>query len=136
MCASQRRGGGGGEFDEATQRFGLATTGGLVTTTGIAGFTLGGGLGYLMRSHGLACDNLLAVDVVTADGDCLVASPGTNEDLFWAVRGRRGNFGVVTTLEFPLHEVGPLVLAGPLVYPIDQARDVLRFYRELGADCA
>ena len=119
-----------GEFDEATQRFGLATTGGLVTTTGIAGFTLGGGLGYLMRSHGLACDNLLAVDVVTADGDCLVASPGTNEDLFWAVRGGGGNFGVVTTLEFQLHEVGPLVLAGPLVYPIDQARDVLRFYRD------
>jgi FAD/FMN-containing dehydrogenase len=119
-----------GEFDAETQRYGLATTGGLVSTTGIAGFTLGGGLGYLMRSYGLACDNLVAVDVVTADGERLVASSHTNEDLFWAVRGGGGNFGVVTAFEFQLHEVGPLLLAGPIVYPLAQARDVLRFYRD------
>ena len=129
-CARASGGVVWGEFDVATQKYGLATTGGLVTTTGIAGFTLGGGLGYLMRSHGLACDNLLAVDVVTADGERLVASRNENENLFWAVRGGGGNFGVVTAFEFRLHEVGPLVLAGPLVHPFDRAREVLRFYRD------
>jgi FAD/FMN-containing dehydrogenase len=127
------RAGGGvvwGELDAATQQHGLATTGGLMSTTGIAGFTLGGGLGNLMRSYGLACDNLLAVDIVTASGEHLTASPYVNEDLFWAVRGGGGNFGVVTAFEFRLHEVGPSLLAGSVVYPLAQARDVLRFYRE------
>jgi FAD/FMN-containing dehydrogenase len=119
-----------GAFDAATQRHGLATTGGLMSTTGIAGFTLGGGLGHLMRSYGLACDNLVAVDIVTADGEPLVASPHEHADLFWAVRGGGGNFGVVTAFEFQLHEVGPLLLAGPLAYPLAHARDVLRFYRD------
>jgi FAD/FMN-containing dehydrogenase len=119
-----------GEIDAATQHYGLATTGGLVTTTGVAGYTLGGGLGYLMRSYGLACDNLVSVDVVTADGERLVASPRENEDLFWAVRGGGGNFGVVTSFEFRLHEVGPTLLAGSLAFPLAQARDVLRFYRD------
>lgn len=127
------RAGGGvvwGEFDAATQHYGLATTGGLVSTTGIAGFTLGGGLGYLMRSYGLACDNLVSADIVTPAGEHLRASSDTNEDLFWAVRGGGGNFGVVTAFEFRLHEVGPLLLAGTVGYPLAQARDVLRFYRE------
>jgi FAD/FMN-containing dehydrogenase len=118
-----------GEFDAETQKRGLATTGGLVPGTGVAGFTLGGGLGYLMRSYGLACDNLVSVVIVTAGGERLVASSSANEDLFWAVRGGGGNFGVVTAFEFRLHEVGPL-LAGSVVYPLAQAHDVLRFYRE------
>jgi FAD/FMN-containing dehydrogenase len=127
------RAGGGvlwGAFDAATQRHGLATTGGLVSTTGIAGLTLGGGLGYLMRSYGLACDNLVAVEVVTAAGERLAASPHDHEDLFWAVRGGGGNFGVVTAFEFRLHPVGPQLRAGTVSYPLAQARDVLRFYRE------
>lgn len=127
------RAGGGvlwGAFDAETQKYGLATTGGLVSTTGIAGFTLGGGLGYLMRSYGLACDNLVSADLVTAEGEWLVASAEANDDLFWAVRGGGGNFGVVTSFEFRLHEVGPQLLAGSVVYPFAQARDVLRFYRD------
>jgi hypothetical protein len=118
------------EFDRETQAFGLATTGGVVSTTGIAGLTLGGGIGWLGRTHGLTCDNLLSVDVVTADGQFRTASAEENADLFWAVRGGGGNFGVVTSFEYRLHEVGPTVLAGLLVWPRAMARDVLRAFRE------
>ena len=116
-----------GEFDRATQAFGLATTLGVVSTTGIAGLTLGGGLGWLNGRHGLACDNLISADVVTADGRLLRASAGENEELFWAIRGGGGNFGVATSLEYQLHPVD-LVLAGGLSYPAEVAPRVLRFY--------
>jgi FAD/FMN-containing dehydrogenase len=127
-----RAGGGAiwGEFDRETQAHGLATTGGIVPTTGIAGLTLGGGLGYLMRRFGLACDNLLSADVVTADGELLTASADEHPDLFWGLRGGSGNFGIVTSLEFQLHAVGPTVLGGFVFHPFDQAREVARFYRE------
>jgi FAD/FMN-containing dehydrogenase len=118
-----------GDFDHETQAFGLATTGGIVPSTGIAGLTLGGGIGYLNRKYGLACDNLLSAEVVTADGRLLTASTEENADLFWGLRGGGGNFGVVTSLEYQTHTVGP-VLAGEVVYPLDQAKEVLRFYRE------
>jgi FAD/FMN-containing dehydrogenase len=127
------RAGGGvvwGEFDAETQTYGLATTGGLVSTTGIAGLTLGGGLGYLMRSYGLACDNLVSIAMVTAGGERLIASQSENQDLFWAVRGGGGNFGIVTAFAFQLYAVGPLLLAGPVEYPLAQAGDVLRSYRD------
>ncbi len=115
-----------GEFDHETQAFGLATTGGLVSTTGIAGLTLGGGLGWLMGNHGLACDNLISVDVVTADGRVLTASASQNQDLFWGLRGGGGNFGIATSFEFQLHPVGPM-LGGILIYPLDQATKTLVF---------
>jgi FAD/FMN-containing dehydrogenase len=118
------------EFDAETQAFGLATTGGVVSTTGIAGLTLGGGIGWLGRTYGLSSDNLLSVDIVTADGQLRTASAHENADLFWAVRGGGGNFGVVTSFEYQLHEVGPTVLAGLLVWPRSMAREVLRAYRE------
>ncbi len=118
-----------GDFDRETQAFGLATTGGAISTTGIAGLTLGGGLGWLMRSYGLACDNLLSVDLVTAEGRVLTASEQENPDLFWGVRGGGGNFGIVTSFEYRLHPVGP-VLGGVLVHPLDRARAALQFYRE------
>src|SRR5215207_8865398 len=118
-----------GEFDQETQAFGLATTGGFVPTTGIAGLTLGGGLGNLMRSFGLACDNLISADVVTADGRVLKASAEDDADLFWALRGGGGNFGVVTSLEYRVHPVGP-VLGGELIFPLDRAKEMLRFYRD------
>jgi FAD/FMN-containing dehydrogenase len=118
-----------GSFDHETQAFGLATTGGLVSTTGIAGLTLGGGIGWLMRKHGLAADNLIAADVVTADGRLVQASKDDNADLLWGLRGGGGNFGVVTSLEYQLHEVGPLVTGGAVFYPADKAADVLRVYR-------
>lgn len=118
-----------GDFDHETQAFGLATTGGIVPTTGIAGLTLGGGIGYLNRKYGLACDNLLSADVVTADGQLLRASAEDHEDLFWGLRGGGGNFGVVTSFQYRLHRVGP-VLGGEIVYPLDQAKKVLRFYRD------
>ena len=118
-----------GNFDHETQAFGLATTGGIVPTTGIAGLTLGGGIGYLNRKYGLSCDNLLAADVVTADGQFLVASANENADLFWALRGGGGNFGVVTSFEYRLHPVGS-VLGGEIIYPLEHAKEVLRFYRD------
>ena len=118
------------EFDRETQAFAFATTGGSVSNTGIAGLTLGGGIGWLTGKYGLACDNLLSVDVVTADGEFLKASETENKDLFWAVRGGGGNFGIVTNFEYQLHPVGPTVLAGMVLHPMSQAREVLRFYRE------
>jgi FAD/FMN-containing dehydrogenase len=119
-----------GEFDAATQEHGLAVTGGLVSTTGVAGFTLGGGIGWLMRKHGLACDNLRSAEVVTADGQLLTASATENPDLFWGLRGGGGNFGIVTAFEFDLHPVGPTVTAGPVFYPGERAEEILRFYRD------
>jgi len=116
-----------GQFDRATQAFGLATTLGVVSTTGIAGLTLGGGLGWLNGRYGLACDNLISAEVATADGRLLRASTGENEDLFWGIRGGGGNFGVVTSFEYRLHPVGH-VLAGGLTYPWSVASPVLRFY--------
>ena len=120
------------EFDRETQAFGLATTMGVITTTGIAGLTLGGGMGWLIRKYGLACDNVVALDVVTADGRLLKASLHENEDLFWGMRGGGGNFGIVTSFEYRLHQVGP-VFGGGVLYPVDQAREVLRFYRDFAA---
>jgi FAD/FMN-containing dehydrogenase len=120
------------EFDRETQAFGLATTGGTVSSTGIAGLTLGGGIGWLMRTCGLACDNLVSVDLVTAEGRLLRASATENPDLFWGVRGAGANFGVVTSFEYQLHPVGPL-LGGMLIHPFSKARDVLRFYRDVAA---
>ena len=116
-----------GEFDHETQAFGLATTGGLVSTTGIAGLTLGGGLGWLMGNYGLACDNLISVDAVTADGRLLIASDSRNEDLFWGLRGGGGNFGIVTSFEFRLHPAGPM-LGGILLHRLDKAAAIIRFY--------
>jgi FAD/FMN-containing dehydrogenase len=118
------------EFDHETQAFGLATPGGRVTTTGLGGFTLGGGYGWLSPKYGLACDNLVSADVVTADGRLLTASERENEDLFWGLRGGGGNFGVVTSFEFRLHPVGPTVVAGMLMHPLEQAGEVLRAYRD------
>ncbi len=123
-----------GEFNRETQAFGLATTGGVVSTTGIAGLTLGGGLGWLMGKHGLSCDNLLSADIVTAGGEFLTASATEHPDLFWGLRGGGGNFGVVTSFEYQLHPVGP-VLAGMVIHPIDKAREVLRFYRDFCRSC-
>lgn len=119
-----------GELDRETQAFGLATTGGRITTTGVAGFTLGSGSGWLERLHGLACDNLLSANVVTADGQLLTASATENEDLFWGLRGGGGNFGIVTDFEFRLHPIGPIVLGGLLLHPRSKAAEVYRFYRD------
>jgi FAD/FMN-containing dehydrogenase len=123
-----------GDVDLETQAHGLATTGGIVSHTGVAGLTLGGGVGWLMRKHGLTVDNLLAADVVTAEGERLRASEDEHPDLFWALRGGGGNFGVVTSFEFRLHEVGPAVLAGPIFWDASDAGDVLRFYRDFIRD--
>jgi FAD/FMN-containing dehydrogenase len=117
------------DLDNETQQFGLAVTGGLVSSTGIAGFTTGGGIGWLMRKHGLACDNLVGADVVTADGRFVHASAGENADLFWGLRGGGGNFGVVTSFHYELHEVGPTVLSGLVFYPAEEAEQVLAGYR-------
>jgi hypothetical protein len=119
-----------GEFDRETQAFGFATTGGVVTHTGIAGLTLGGGIGWLMRRHGLTCDNLVAARVVTADGRALHASENENADLLWGLRGGGGNFGIVTAFEYCLHPLGPQVLAGVILHPAEQAPELLRFYRD------
>lgn len=123
-----------GLFDRETQAFGLATNGGLVSTTGIAGLTLGGGLGWLARKHGTTCDNLLSADVVTAGGDVVTASDAERADLFWGLRGGGGNFGVVTSFEYRLHPVGPQVLAGAVFHPGEDAGKVLRFFRDFVAD--
>jgi FAD/FMN-containing dehydrogenase len=122
------------DFDHEAGAHGLATTGGLVSTTGVAGLTLGGGQGYLAREHGLTVDNLVGADVVTADGELVRASADENADLFWALRGGGGNFGVVTAFEFDLHPVGPEVLGGPVFHPYGDARAALEFYREFAAD--
>ncbi|HJS97155.1 MAG TPA: FAD-binding oxidoreductase [Solirubrobacteraceae bacterium] len=132
--AARRATVGGGavwaDVDHETQAHGLATTGGLVSSTGVAGFTLGGGIGWLMRKHGLACDNLVAADVVTADGRLVRASETENPELLWGLRGGAGNFGIVTQFEFRLHPVGPMVYAGPIFYPAEADADLLRAFRE------
>ena len=118
------------DLDHETQAFGLAVTAGVVSHTGIAGLTLGGGQGYLMNKYGLTIDNLHSVDIVLADGRLVTASETENEDLFWAIRGGGGNFGIVTSFEYQLHPVGPMVVGGMLLHPIEQAREAMRFYRE------
>jgi FAD/FMN-containing dehydrogenase len=123
-----------GEYNRETQAFGLASTGGVVSTTGIAGLTLGGGLGWLHGKHGLSCDNLLSADIVTANGKFLTISADENPDLFWGLRGGGGNFGVATSFQYRLHPVDS-VLAGMVVHPIAKAKEVLRFYREFCRDC-
>jgi FAD/FMN-containing dehydrogenase len=120
--------------DRESQAFGLAVTGGIVSHTGVAGLTLGGGIGNIMRKCGLTIDNLRSCDVVTADGEFVVASEQENPDLFWGLRGGGGNFGVVTSFEFQLHPLGPTVLAGLLAWPMDDAPRVLRFLRDFVAD--
>jgi FAD/FMN-containing dehydrogenase len=131
------RAGGGAlwsHVDRETQAFGLAVTGGIVTHTGIGGLTLGGGIGHLMRKLGLTIDNLRSCDVVTADGRLVVASEQANDDLFWGLRGGGGNFGIVTSFEYEVHSVGPTVLAGMLLYPLDEAADVLAYFGEYVAE--
>lgn len=123
-----------GEIDRETQRFGLATTGGRVSSTGLVGFTLGSGSGWLERLHGWACDNLVAAEVVTADGRLVRASADEHADLLWGLKGGGGNFGVVTELELRLHPVGPQVLAGLLLHPIERAAAVMRFFRAWSAE--
>ncbi len=119
-----------GEFDVATQEHGLATTGGRVSTTGVAGFTLGGGSGWLERKYGLACDNLIAVELVTAAGEHVRASGSENPDLFWALHGGGGNFGVATSFEFSLHPLGPIVMAGLMLWPGERGREVVEAVRD------
>jgi FAD binding domain/Berberine and berberine like len=119
-----------GELDRETQAVGLAVPAGIVTHTGLAGLTLGGGIGWLQRKYGLTIDQLLSVDVVTAEGEQVKASETENADLFWGIRGGGGNFGVVTQFEFRLNPLGPNVVAGPMFWPIDESPNVLRFYRD------
>ena len=124
-----------GELDRETQQFGLAVPAGIVTHTGLAGLTLGGGIGWLMRKFGLTVDQLLSVDVVTADGELVTASEDVNPDLFWGIRGGGGNFGIVTEFEFRLNPLGPEVVAGPIFWRMEDSPEVLRYYREWLADC-
>src|SRR5262249_53960265 len=123
-----------GDFDRETQAFGLATTGGVVSSTGIAGLTLGGGLGWLAGKYGLACDNLIAADIVTADCQLRHVSASEHPDLFWGLRGGGGNFGVVTSFAYQLHPVGP-VLAGIVLYPFTKAKEALTVYRDFATAC-
>jgi FAD/FMN-containing dehydrogenase len=123
-----------GELDKETQAFGLAVPSGIVTHTGVAGLTLGGGIGWIMRKHGLSIDQLVSVDLVTADGEFVKASADENAELFWGVRGGGGNFGIVTEFEFRCVPLGTQVLAGPIIWPMHQSGDVLRFYRDWIAD--
>jgi FAD/FMN-containing dehydrogenase len=123
-----------GDVDHETQAHGLATTGGIIGHTGVGGLSLGGGLGWLMRKHGLTVDNVVEAEVVTADADVIRASAHEHPDLFWALRGGGGNFGVVSSFRFALHPVGPTVTAGPVFWPADDTTDVLRFYRAFVTD--
>jgi FAD/FMN-containing dehydrogenase len=135
--ARRARAGGGatlGDVDRETQAFGLATPLGIVSQTGIAGLTLCGGLGWLRRRHGLACDALVSADVVTADGRLLTASASENSDLFWGLRGGGGNFGIVISLEYQLHPVGPMVTLCAPFYALDDGGDVIRRWRDFVAD--
>jgi FAD/FMN-containing dehydrogenase len=125
-----------GELDKETQKFGLATPVGIVSKTGIAGLTLGGGYGHLGRKHGLTIDNLISVELVTAKGDLISANETENSDLFWALRGGGGNFGVVTSFEFKLHELGPEIMIARVFYPIEDAKQVFKFYREFTSNAA
>ncbi|HYY07526.1 MAG TPA: FAD-binding oxidoreductase [Actinomycetota bacterium] len=122
------------DLDRATAPLGLATTGGIISHTGIAGLTLGGGLGHLMRKHGLTVDNLLSVDLVTAEGEPMHVDAESEPELFWGIRGGGGNFGIATAFEYALHPVGPLVLGGPIVWPFEDAAKVLRFVREFATE--
>jgi FAD/FMN-containing dehydrogenase len=123
-----------GDVDHETQAHGLAATGGIIGHTGVAGLTLGGGIGFLMRKYGLAVDNLVAAEVVTPEGRIVQASADEHPDLFWALRGGGGNFGVVTSFQFTLHPLGPAVMAGPIFWAADDTTDVLRFYRDFVAE--
>jgi FAD/FMN-containing dehydrogenase len=123
-----------GELDQETQAFGLATTGGVVTHTGIAGLTLGGGIGWLMRKYGATVDNLLSAELVTVEGEVVTVNAEEHPDLFWAIRGGGGNFGLVTSFVYRLHRVGPQVLAGPIFHALEEAPELLRFYRDFIAD--
>jgi FAD/FMN-containing dehydrogenase len=125
-----------GEFDAATQEHGLAVTGGRVPSTGVAGLALGSGSGWLERKFGFTCDNLLEAEVVTADGRVVTASASENPDLFWGLRGGGGNFGIVTRFTFQLHDVGPLLLAGLLIFPAERAVELLRFWRDWVTDAS
>jgi FAD/FMN-containing dehydrogenase len=122
------------DVDRATQPFGLATTGGVISHTGIGGLTLGGGLGHLMRKHGLTIDNLAAVDLVTADGERIRVDAETEPELFWGVRGGGGNFGIATAFEYRAHKVGPIVLGGPIFWTVENGPEVLRFVRDFVSD--
>ena len=136
-AARRARVGGGctwAEFDSAAQQYGLATTGGRVSTTGVAGLTLGGGSGWLERQHGLSCDNLLAVELVTADGREVRADDTQHQELLWASKGGGGNFGVVTTLEFQLHPVGPVITGGLMAWPAVRGPEVARAFRDWADD--
>jgi FAD/FMN-containing dehydrogenase len=135
---NQRAVAGGGTkwitFDAATQQHGLATTGGLISSTGVGGFALGGGIGHLVRKYGMTCDNLLSVEVVTADGSVVNASEQENAELFWALRGGGGNFGVATKFELALHPVGPVVLGGALFFPGEEAEQIMDGWRNFTKD--
>ncbi|KKL19668.1 hypothetical protein LCGC14_2463150, partial [marine sediment metagenome] len=123
-----------GDLDHETQAFGLAVSAGIVTTTGIAGLTLGGGFGWITPKYGLTVDNLLSADVVTAEGELVKASPNDNPDLFWGIRGGGGNFGIVTSFEYQAHPVGPTVYSGVIAHPMEKAREVLSLVRDILVD--